>query len=359
MKKTAFPRLLCLLLTVLVSIGAGAKTIVLSDFRDFDAIQAKVAESAKPTGFNINYGGNNTTCTGEFYIIVIPSDKWLVSISCEDEEDLKYFDIKQEGKTLVLSSKNKKLQGVRHSREECALKAKVIVSMPMLKLLDISGVHSVKVEGAFSGKDLSVDLSGVSTLEGLRGNWDSVKIDLSGVTKCTNMDIKTGSLRIDISGASEMGGSLEGGDVLLDCSGAGAIAFTSIVANKLEIDNSGAGKVKIGSAKVDSMEGDFSGAASVNIAGKFGTMELSCSGAGEIELTGQANDLGLESSGMADVKGKGLTVKNADINVSGCAGVSVTVTESLSYEVGMMSTLDYYGHPKTIKNSGRQNVTAH
>lgn len=359
MNNQALLRLLCLSLAGLITAGAGAKTIVLSDLKDFDAIQAKVAENARPKGFNINYGSNNTTCTGEFYITLIPSDKWLVAMTCENEEDLKYFDIKQEGKTLVLISKNKKMEGVKHNREECRLKAEVTVGMPELRSLDISGIHSVKVDGNFDGKSLSVDMSGITTLEGLSGKWESVEIDLSGVTKCTEMDMQAESMKIDVSGATEMEGIIQAGNVLLDCSGAGSIAFTSLKANSLELDNSGACKLKIGKAEIGTLEGALSGAITLDIAGKFHSVELGCSGGGEIELSGQANDFNLEASGMAEVKCKELSARNAEITLSGCAEASITVTEQLNYDVGMMATLDYYGKPKTVKSGGRENVTAH
>lgn len=131
--------------------------------------------------------------------------------------------------------------GFKRGNIDAVVTPTVVVSMPSLTELDVSGASVAQVDGVDEA-ELSVDVSGAgdATVDGM--------ID---------------ELQVDLSGASTMTMTGTGDRVVVDLSGASVLDLTELDATSAEIDFSGGSEGTFG--PLDSVSGDMSGGSSLAV----------------------------------------------------------------------------------------------
>ncbi len=133
----------------------------------------------------------------------------------------------------------------------------VVISMPDLEELDLSGASSATVEGA-DGTSLRLNLSGASRAE---------------------VDGAVGELGIDGSGGASLTFTGSADRVTLDLSGGSSADLDDATIDSAQVDLSGASTASFES--IDEVAGDLSGAARVNVPDGT-TVSVSTSGASTV-----------------------------------------------------------------------------
>ena len=133
------------------------------------------------------------------------------------------------------------------------------ITMPELTGVDMSGASNATISGFKSTKNLTVDLSGASSLVGDIGAGD-ISIDLSGSSN-TNLTGSGGNLTLDASGSSDVDLSdFPVADAEIDASGASTVTVNA--SGRLDVEASGASNVTyLGEPSMGTIE--TSGASSV------------------------------------------------------------------------------------------------
>lgn len=131
--------------------------------------------------------------------------------------------------------------GFKRGNIDAVVTPTVVVSMPSLTELDVSGASAARVDGV-GGPKLSVDVSGAG------------EADINGMVE---------ELQVDLSGASILTMTGGGDRVVADLSGASTLDLTELEATSAEIDFSGASDGLFG--PLDSVSGDISGGSSLSV----------------------------------------------------------------------------------------------
>ena len=134
------------------------------------------------------------------------------------------------------------------------------ITMPELTGLDLSGASKATISGFKSTKNLTVDLSGASSVRG---------------------DIEAGDTSFDLSGSSSANLTGSGGNLTLDASGSSDVDLSDFPVADVEIDASGASTVTVNpSGRLDV---EASGASNVYYLGDPGMGTIDTSGASSVE----------------------------------------------------------------------------
>jgi hypothetical protein len=134
------------------------------------------------------------------------------------------------------------------------------ITMPELTGLDLSGASNATISGFKSTKNLTVDLSGASSLRG---------------------DIEAGDTSFDLSGSSNANLIGSGGNLTLDASGSSDVDLSDFPVADAEIDASGASTVTVNAS--GRLDVDASGASDVYYLGNPSMGTIDTSGASSIE----------------------------------------------------------------------------
>ena len=136
------------------------------------------------------------------------------------------------------------------------------ITMPELTGLDLSGASNASISGFKSTKNLTVDLSGSSSLGG---------------------DIEAGDTSFDLSGSSEANLIGSGGNLTLDASGSSDVDLSDFPVADAEIDASGASTVTVSAS---------------------GRLDVNASGASDVYYLGNPSMGTIETSGASSVESK-------------------------------------------------------
>ena len=145
------------------------------------------------------------------------------------------------------------------TRDEARNRVLIVVEMPSLKQLNLSGAVQAKVTGFDSDDELSVDQSGASHL-GFEGNCRSLALDMSGACS-TNLRGRADRLEIDGSGVCQ----IQAGDFAVE---------------RADVELSGASKARV--AVANALHTDLSGASQVDYSGSPSTVRNQKSGASRV-----------------------------------------------------------------------------
>lgn len=135
---------------------------------------------------------------------------------------------------------------------------KVIISMPAITELDVSGATE-------------------TTLTGL--DEAAFNLDISGAANA-KVDGTAALLTIDASGASSLEFDGSSDEIQLDASGASSVDLDDVPAKSVEVDLSGASSTELGD--VSEVSGEVSGAASLEVPDEA-NVSVSTSGAGSVD----------------------------------------------------------------------------
>jgi len=207
---------------------------------------------AKTIGFD--YQNFNGIEVGNTYELNIQAGDNYQITAIGNDSDLNNLEIKLADQNLVIKNKN--------PLAFCFFcfthPVKINLTMPELKLLDLSGASKATVAG-FNSKDLRIKLSGASYAD-LNLTSEKISLGLSGASKII-LNGNAENLEAEASGASRISAlGLPVRYATLDLSGASFAEVNS--SDSLEVNASGASKVDYyGNPKVIS---DLSGASQVN-----------------------------------------------------------------------------------------------
>jgi Putative auto-transporter adhesin, head GIN domain len=217
---------------------------------------------------------------------------------------------------------------------------------PTTKTYDYSGFTGLRVDNAFAatvtyggafGVTVTVDDNLVKYLR-VELDGDTLHIGLD-----PNMSYQNATLKAEVTMPSLRALEVSGGAT------ADVTGFAS--EDDLELRLSGGGKVSLAGFRAGDVGIDVSGAA--RLSGDLEAQELSgeASGAGQVALAGSASKAQLEASGAGKLDLKDLTLKDADLQLSGGASGTVRVTGTLTVEASGGARLDYYGSPTQVQTN--------
>ena len=107
----------------------------------------------------------------------------------------------------------------------------------------------------------------------------------------------------------------------------------------------------------DSVTVELDGASTLQSPVEAQLLEVEISGAGSSTVSGTAARLELDASGASRLDAKGMTVADADVDISGASHVTLTCTATLGGKLSGASTLDYYGDPEvSVDVTGGSNL---
>ena len=192
------------------------------------------------------------------------------------------------------------------------------ITMPELQSVELSGACRLTTEDAFTSNKFSVDLSGASSLKGLKVQAQEGMIETSGASS-VQMDVQFDRATIDLSGVSS---SIIAGNI-----------------KQLRVELSGASKL------------DYSGQSD----------EVSCdlSGTSRLIVKGSASKMRIESSGASSIDAAGYKVQTAKVAASGGSRISIFATESISPTLSGASKLSVVGQPQITNRSLSSGASIH
>jgi hypothetical protein len=111
---------------------------------------------------------------------------------------------------------------------------------------------------------------------------------------------------------------------------------------------SGSGDVKTKNTIVSSVfKAKLSGSGDLTLDVKATDFEANLAGSGDVVLTGTSDNFVSKTSGSGDVDAVNLTVKNANLTISGSGDMKVSCSQSLYARVSGSGDIAYKGDPKT------------
>ena len=135
----------------------------------------------------------------------------------------------------------------------------ILISMPGLNHVDISGAATLQVEPGFEPERFTLDLSGAAT---------------------SSIDIAVNKLLVDLSGAAELELAGKAYTLKLDASGAAEISAEDMVVRDAQIDLSGASEIDL------------------NVTGE---LVVDASGASDVTCIGRPQTTRVDTSGLSDI----------------------------------------------------------
>jgi phage shock protein PspC (stress-responsive transcriptional regulator) len=186
------------------------------------------------------------------------SEKCRIGFKSKDVEESVDYEVRNNRLYIGFSSKEayQRLKSLLTDGE----RAQVIVELPLLDNLDISGAVKCVID-PFEGRDLRIDATGANDLMLLGLTYEEVRLEVSGAAKV------------------EMKGSV----------------------NNLDIDQSGASVIEAGELVVENSNLDLSGASYCRIH-VTDRLVADLSGTSKLTYSGRPNDKSIEKSGLVKVE---------------------------------------------------------
>lgn len=208
-----------------MAICAGAKEKTLRyEFGDIERIEA---------GYN-------------FKIHVTEGDSGEVEIVADSELE-RYIIVRYSGNKAALSLQMDELP--RKIRNSQIPPVEVYITMDHIRSIDISGAASIYFEGQYSADNLDIELSGASSLHGLRTDGNLLSIDCSGAADADIYGNIKEDVDIDCSGAGKIRLAGKGKSFMIDGSGAADINARNFTADNVTVNLSGASKAEVYASK--------------------------------------------------------------------------------------------------------------
>jgi hypothetical protein len=207
-----------------------------------------------------------------FELEVTHADNYSIAITAR-QEVFNHVDVTKSGSTLKIEMDVMFLTW--HNTP------KVIITMPSLQKLNLSGAAHGDARAFTSTSDLEVELTGASNLD---------------------IDMETGDFRADISGASSLSGRLDATSSDIDLSGASHATLTGS-GGDLVIGGSGASRGNLRGYNLNDASVELSGASSAELTVN-GRMDVNLSGASRLDYYGDATLGTIDISGASNIEHK-------------------------------------------------------
>ncbi|WP_409432293.1 head GIN domain-containing protein [Litorimonas sp. RW-G-Af-16] len=134
--------------------------------------------------------------SGVYHIDVKIGETFSVTTSGADKE-VKFMDVRQEGDTLVLGTKEKKKNWNMGDRQEVFAE----ITLPSLTSLDVAGIAVGDVTGLVDA-ELDLDIAGITELT-LSGSCQSMTLDMAGIGEVNAQDLTCRDVTVDLAGMGE------------------------------------------------------------------------------------------------------------------------------------------------------------
>lgn len=229
-----------LFLAVILLAGCGTRTITGSG--------NVVTQEEDITGFDqvsISHSFETNISQGDTFSVVIRVDDNLVE----------YLQVVKQGNTLQIDFRPNTPNILRATMQ-------AEITMPELAGLDVSGASHINITGFESARDLTVDLSGSSHLQG---------------------DVEAGDVAFDLSGSSEVVLTGSAQNVTIKASGSNEIDLTDFPVVDADVDLSGSSEV------------------TVNLSGR---LDVDASGSSNLYYLGSPTLGNMETSGSSSIEQK-------------------------------------------------------
>lgn len=214
-----------------------------------------------------------------YNVDLVQSSQWKVEVEAPDFV-MPYLQVKVRSNCLSLSVSGMP-SDVRRKMERGSYKVHATVAMPQLTRVEMSGASKLQADGDFQTSNFDMELSGASSLKGLRMTATFADLECSGASKF-QLAGHLEEIRMNLSGAAR--GTLEsdGSTLNMDLSGSAKIELTGVY---------------------DKADMELSAASHVRMKGALGSLRLSGSGAAKLDVTEcPANDVRLELSGASSAR---------------------------------------------------------
>jgi serine/threonine-protein kinase len=340
-------------------------------------VQEGVAEdsivgSGKPAGKTWDLSEfDRVQIRSTFRAEVTKGDGFKVATTADDNV-LPHVQVVKEGTTLKIGLEP-------HRRYSLKTELKAEITLPRLVGLNLSGASATTLKGFQSEKELTLELSGASKLDGELA-VETANFRASGASTLS----LTGSARaaqLSASGASHLklaGLPLKRCELQLEGASTASLSVRSEAAFKAALG--GASHLK-GSVSATDIELDLQGASQATLGGSSGNAKLSLTdashlkmpefslnantllvtveGASFVTLQGKAENAVLKGSGASHLDLAGVDAKTAEVKLSAASSATVGVREKLTYELSSVSHLNYVGDPASLsgKKSGGSTIS--
>lgn len=200
-------------------------------------------------------GFNRVEVSSAFEVNIAPSSSYSISVTAY-ENLFDYVEVYTTTDTLFVRLKPGSFTSSTH---------RVAITLPTLTYLNLSGASHGTAREFVSSTDLTLNLSGASSLD----------------TAMT-----AGKSKIDLSGASKLKGTFTATDASMKISGASRIETTGSV-QTLDIEVSGASTADLFDFTVQNAQTEVSGASTLNLTAN-GKLDVEVSGASTLNYKGTA-----------------------------------------------------------------------
>jgi len=209
-----------------------------------------------------------------FEVEINSSDSYSISVTAP-KKLFKYITVEKQGDTLEAGMH----WGWAFWNSWGFKKAKIVITLPELEELNLSGACKGTVRGFNSTRDFKLGLSGASSL---------------------NLEMAADDMTVVVSGASYADGQINGDDIRLVVSGASTVEFDGEI-DTIDMQISGASHAKLDGLAVVDADIDVSGASSATTAAT-GTINVVLSGASTLEYTDSPVLGNLDITGASSIK---------------------------------------------------------
>lgn len=236
-----------------------------------------------------------------------------------------YIIAKVSGGTLYLTLDDQKMRNIKKRRDFERMKAyttlKAHIKVRELTEVECNGTSSLSFSGKFKGKELELELNGVSKVNGESLDFGNIEISASGVSECRIMNLTTDNCEIDISGGSKVKVKGQSRSVDAELSGSSNISIEDTsIADKINLSLSGASAAEL-SGKCKVLNAELSGASACD-AIKLLAENAYIKGSGASKISVDAKMIsGVDISGASRLNITEETVMSSSVSISGAASI--------------------------------------
>lgn len=182
----------------------------------------------------------NVAAEGTFEVEIVQSDLFSTTITT-DADFSDYVAVAKEGSTLRI------YLNPHHTFTDFTLHAKTFkakIALPILHGIQLSGASKGTVSGFKSSQNLSLNISGASSLNIANIEVGDAEFKVSGASTVTG-NINAGNIQFEVSGASkiELAGSAK--SIMLTASGASKTNLDNFPLNNANVNLSGASEATL------------------------------------------------------------------------------------------------------------------
>ncbi len=270
-------------------------------------------------------GFNRIQIDTVFHAKISKGKTFKVTTTAEDNV-LPFVKVEKDGESLKIGLEKGHSFSLKNP-----LEAEIV--LPVLAGLELSGASEGYLVGFDSEKDVAIDISNSSKLNGsLVAEKAKLKVD--------------GTSRLTLAGSAL---SAE-----LSADGSSRLTLREFIVKKCKLHLDGSAKAEITVRSTAPFAATLSGASSLKGSVKAANIDLEIDGASNANLTGTGDSAVLKGSGASHLELDGLKSKAVDVTLSGGSTAKVAASGSLNYHLSAASHLRLSGEPTSVKGESTE-----